>query len=170
MCVIQFPEQVPSPPLVKALSPFLTSPPPCYTLLPPSSLVCTGHCYVTMMLTTATDKQVSRIGTIRKYHFRFIHCFLNHARLPIPGQDSTRILYLTIFGDWFTNHNCLSSTPPLCSLVTECVGVSRPLHYNAHIWSNHPPFQTSLLHDTGAGLPCTVCEDLCPGLEIHYWR
>ncbi|CAB0038736.1 unnamed protein product [Trichogramma brassicae] len=27
-----------------------------------------------------------------------------------------------------------------------------------------------LAHETGAGAPCLICEDACPGLELHFWR
>ncbi|XP_054281489.1 testin-like [Macrosteles quadrilineatus] len=30
--------------------------------------------------------------------------------------------------------------------------------------------KTRLGHEFGAGAPCLVCKQLCPGLDLHYWR
>ncbi|XP_061394387.1 uncharacterized protein LOC133329946 [Musca vetustissima] len=29
---------------------------------------------------------------------------------------------------------------------------------------------SKLGHEAGAGAPCSVCEDKCPGLDLHFWR
>ncbi|XP_058974841.1 uncharacterized protein LOC131800958 [Musca domestica] len=29
---------------------------------------------------------------------------------------------------------------------------------------------SKLGHEVGAGAPCSVCEDKCPGLDLHFWR
>ncbi|KHJ47935.1 LIM domain protein [Trichuris suis] len=45
-----------------------------------------------------------------------------------------------------------------------------PPHVNPYLFHLDEKKPKPLAHDWGAGFPCNKCKDLCPGLELHFWR
>uniref|UniRef100_A0A5S6Q7J4 LIM zinc-binding domain-containing protein n=1 Tax=Trichuris muris TaxID=70415 RepID=A0A5S6Q7J4_TRIMR len=45
-----------------------------------------------------------------------------------------------------------------------------PPHVNPYLFQLDVKRPKPLAHDWGAGFPCNKCKDLCPGLELHFWR